>query len=167
MTPQQRFKTSKCRGGAAGVAIWRFKDPCPSPRRCPGDEAHRETAAWDEDVRLKLSFVSLARSRSFKPGVASLKCYVVCPHLPVVNKFRPALSGGMDWWRREWPFSRVRKIFFRGRNLQENPSNSAERTIFAKFQAPKLEISEPEKLQFHTPSHSIPPLDPLLKFMCL
>ena len=34
---------------------------------------------------------------------------------------RPALSGGMDWWRMEWPFSRVRKIFFRGRNFQGNP----------------------------------------------
>ena len=34
---------------------------------------------------------------------------------------RPALSGGMDWWRMEWPFSRVRKIFFRGRIFQENP----------------------------------------------
>ena len=33
---------------------------------------------------------------------------------------RPALSGGMGWWRMEWPFSRVRKIFFRGRNFQEN-----------------------------------------------
>ena len=32
---------------------------------------------------------------------------------------RPALSGGMDWWRMEWPFSRVRKIFFRDRNFQE------------------------------------------------
>ena len=30
---------------------------------------------------------------------------------------RRALSGGMDWWRMEWPFSRVQ----RGRNLQENP----------------------------------------------
>ena len=42
------------------------------------------------------------------------------------------------------------------------PGNSAERAIFAKFQAPKFENSEPEKLQFHTPSHSIPPLDSLL-----
>ena len=75
---------------------------------------------------------------------------------------RPAPSGGMDWWRMEWPFSRVRKIFFRGRIFQENPCNSAERAIFAKFQAPKFENSEPEKLQFHTPSHSIPPLDSLL-----
>ena len=40
---------------------------------------------------------------------------------------------------------------------------SAERLIFAKFQAPKFEYSEPEKMQFHTPSHSIHPLDSLLK----
>ena len=32
----------------------------------------------------------------------------------------------------------------------------------AKFQAPKFKNSEPEKLQFHTPSHSIPPLNSLL-----
>ena len=62
----------------------------------------------------------------------------------------------------EWSFSRVRKIFFRGRNLQENPCNSAERAILAKFQAPKFENSEPKKMQFHTPSHSIPLLDSLL-----
>ena len=80
------------------------------------------------------------------------------------SKCRPAPRGGMDWWRMEWPFSRVRKIFFRGRNFQENPWNSAERAIFAKFQAQKFENSEPEKLQFHTPSHSIPPLDSLLKW---
>ena len=75
---------------------------------------------------------------------------------------RPALSGGMDWWRMESPFSRVRKMFFRGRNLQENPRNSAERAMFEKFQAPKFENSEPQKMQFHTPNHSIPPLDTLL-----
>ena len=44
----------------------------------------------------------------------------------------------------------------------EAPGNSAERTIFAKFQAPKFENSEPPKMEFHTPSHSIPPLDSLL-----
>ena len=78
----------------------------------------------------------------------------------IPNQIRPALSGGLDWWRMEWPFSRVRNIFFRGRIFQENPRNSAERATFAKFQAPKFENSEPEKLQFHiTPSHSIPPLD--------
>ena len=78
----------------------------------------------------------------------------------------------MDWWRMERPFSRVRKIFFRGRIFQENLGNSAVRAIFAKFrrkgdfcQTSGSEIwqkSEPEKLQFHTPSHSIPPLDSLL-----
>ena len=78
------------------------------------------------------------------------------------NTIRPALSGGMDWWCMEWLFSRVRKIFFRGRNSQEYPCNSAERAILTKFQAPKFEISEPDKMQFHTPNHSIPPLDSLL-----
>ena len=39
------------------------------------------------------------------------------------------------------------------------PDISAERAIVAKFQAPKFEKSEPEKMQFHTPSHSVPPLD--------
>ena len=44
-----------------------------------------------------------------------------------------------------------------------------ERFYFSKFQAPEFENSEPEKLQFHTPSHSIPPLDSLLfcrNFLC-
>ena len=27
------------------------------------------------------------------------------------GKTRPAPGGGMDWWRMEWPFSRVRKYF--------------------------------------------------------
>ena len=71
--------------------------------------------------------------------------------------------GGV--WNRHFPESKkyfseaeiCRKI-----NLQENRQNSAERAIFAKFQAPKFENSEPEKMQFHTPSHSIPPLDSLL-----
>ena len=54
------------------------------------------------------------------------------------------------------------KTFFRGRNFLQNPGFSAERAIFVKFQAPKFRNSEPEKMQFHTPSHSIPPLDSLL-----
>ena len=70
---------------------------------------------------------------------------------PFASICRPALSGGMDCWRMELPFSRVRKRFFRGRNLQENPRDSAERAISAKYQAPKFENSEP-----------IPPLDSLL-----
>ena len=69
--------------------------------------------------------------------------------------------GFMDWW----PFSRVRKIFLRSRILQKNPWNAAAwATFMAKFQAPKLQISEPKKLQVHTPRHSIPPLDSLLVF---
>ena len=67
---------------------------------------------------------------------------------------RPELSGGMDWW----PFSRARKIFFRARNLHENPCNSAERVIFAKFQAPKFEIAEPPPPQ--KKNNSIPPAIP-------
>ena len=59
----------------------------------------------------------------------------------------------------EWPFSRVFFIFFRGRNFQEKPGIAAQRAIFAKFQAPKCENSEPEKkCNSTTPSHSIPPL---------
>ena len=33
---------------------------------------------------------------------------------------------------------------------------------FNEFQAPDFEVSEPQKMQFHTPSHSIPPLASLL-----
>ena len=102
------------------------------------------------------------RSRILMVEVSFLK---VSDLLAPSSNIRPALSGGMDWWRMEWPFSRVRKIFFRGRNFQENAWNSAERAIFAKFQAPKFENSEPEKMQFHTPSHSIPPLDSLLNMV--
>ena len=42
------------------------------------------------------------------------------------NMIRPALSGHMDWWRMEWPFSRATKVLFRGRNSQEIPWISAE-----------------------------------------
>ena len=73
--------------------------------------------------------------------------------------FRPALSGGMDWWRMEMAIFQSPNIFFRGRIFRENSWNSAERAIFAKFQAPNFENSEPEKWQFHAPSHSVPPLD--------
>ena len=58
------------------------------------------------------------------------------------------------------------KLFFRDRNVQEKPWNSTGRAIFVKFQAPKFEISERKKMQFHTPSHSIPPLDSLLEILC-
>ena len=51
--------------------------------------------------------------------------------------------GGV--WNDHFPES---KIFFQRPNFQENPWNSAERAIFGKFQAPKFENSEPEKMQF-------------------
>ena len=54
------------------------------------------------------------------------------------------------------------KNIFQRPKFAGNPWNSEERAMFAKFQPPKFEISEPEKMQFHTPSHSIPPLDSLL-----
>ena len=55
------------------------------------------------------------------------------------NSFcRPALSGGMDWWRIEWPFSRVR--------------------FLPKFELQILKLQGPKKMQVHTPSHSIPQL---------
>ena len=44
----------------------------------------------------------------------------------------------------------------------QSPKNIFQRPKFPKFQALKLENLEPEKMQFHTPSHSIPPLDSLL-----
>ena len=45
-------------------------------------------------------------------------------------KIRPALSGGMDWWRMERPLSRVRKIFFRGRISRRIPVIPQKRAIF-------------------------------------
>ena len=101
-------------------------------------------------------------------------CHLVCFHLRCSlaifefmksikraenNIHRPALSGGMDWWRMEWPFSRVRKIFFRGRIFQENPWNSADFCQISgseiwKFRARKIEIPYPQP--FHTPTR-LPP----------
>ena len=47
----------------------------------------------------------------------------------------------------EWPFSRVRKIFFRGRNFQENPGISGSQM---KKRARKNEIPYPQP--FHNPT---------------
>ena len=65
----------------------------------------------------------------------------------------------MDWWRMELPFSRVRKIFFRGRSLEEN-AKLHRRAFLTKFQAPAVEISEPEKCN-STPPAIPSPLDSL------
>ena len=62
------------------------------------------------------------------------------------NIIRPALSAGMDWWRMEWPFSRVRKKVFSeaefARKFPEIPQKK--KAMFAKFQAPKFEIQSPK-----------------------
>ena len=68
----------------------------------------------------------------------------------------------MDWWRMEWPFSRVRKIFFRGRNFQEIPEIPQKERFSPNFRLRNLKFQSPKKFQLHTPSHSIPPLDSLL-----
>ena len=62
--------------------------------------------------------------------------------------FRPALSGGMDWWRMEWPFSRVRKIFFRGRNFQENALKFRRKSDFCQISGSEIEISEPKRMPY-------------------
>ena len=65
------------------------------------------------------------------------------------------LSGGMDWWRMEWPFSRVRKIFFRGRIFQENPWKIPQKERFLpNFRLRNLKIQSPKNC------NSIPPAIP-------
>ena len=51
---------------------------------------------------------------------------------------------------------------FQGPEIGGKSLEFRRKSDFAKFQTPKFENSEPEKMQFHTPSHSIPPLDSLL-----
>ena len=141
--------------GRGRSKLWRF---------CCGSPAFRETRkGWN----CRLRQTPCPEGGEKVPGSADPRFPAGLPFpVPEIPEFvafcRPALSGGMDWWRMELPFSRARKIFFRGRILQQNPWISTERAILAKFQAPKFEISEAKKMQFHTPSHSISPLDSLL-----
>ena len=60
-------------------------------------------------------------------------------------------------------FQSPKNIFQRPKFLGKSLKFRRKSDFFAKFQAPKFENSEPEKMQFHTPSHSIPPLDSLLE----
>ena len=71
----------------------------------------------------------------------------------------PANSGGIDW-----SFPRFGDCLsgaeFATRILEVLQKESErererERAILAKLQAPRLNISEPESMQLHTPSHSI------------
>ena len=68
---------------------------------------------------------------------------------------RPALSGIRNG---HFPESE----YFSQAEISRKSLKNAERAIFAKFQAPKFQNAEPKKMQFHTPSRSIPPLDSLL-----
>ena len=59
-------------------------------------------------------------------------------------------------------FPESEKYFLEAEISRKIPEIPQKGVDFAKFQAPKFENSEPEKMQFHTPRHSIPPLDSLL-----
>ena len=75
----------------------------------------------------------------------------------------------MDWWRMEWPFSRVRKIYFPeagfSRKIPENPQKERFLPNFRlrnlKFRARKNAIPHPQ------PSHTRTRLPPCSKRGCL
>ena len=92
------------------------------PRRTLGETPHDPRRDLAEASEGQISSESLAEGCA--PRKVTLRNFRI---FPLQNSLRinyviirPALSGGMDWWRMEWPFSRVRIIFFRGRNFQEN-----------------------------------------------
>ena len=72
---------------------------------------------------------------------------------------RPALSGGMDWWRMDrMAIFQSPKIIFQSTEIcRKKPWNSADRAIFARFQAPKFENSEPAKCSSILPAIPYPP----------
>ena len=59
--------------------------------------------------------------------------------------------GGI--WNGHFPES---EKYLSGPEFSRKIPEMPQKAIFAKFQAPKFENSEPEKSQFHTPSRSIP-----------
>ena len=77
---------------------------------------------------------------------------------------QPALSGGTDWWRMEWPFFQSPKNIFQRPKFAGKSLKFCRKSDFCQinFKLRNFEISEPEKMHFHTPSRSIPPLDSLL-----
>ena len=83
-----------------------------------------------------------------------------CPLLQISEIGRHLVGvwiGGV--WNGHFPES---ENIFQRPKFPAKSWNFRRKSDFAKFQAPKLKNSEPEKMQFHTPSHSIPPLDSLL-----
>ena len=91
-----------------------------------GDCGHRDVPHVGHASQVLIAQVSMC-FEDYPPGFSIM-----------TSIFRPALSGGMDWWRMEWPFSRVRKIFFRGRNLQENPWNSRRKSDFRQISGSEI-----------------------------
>ena len=75
---------------------------------------------------------------------------------PLQQVIRPALSGGMDWWRMEWPFSRVRKCFSEdeiSRKISETPQTER---FLPNFRLRNLKIQSPKKCNSIFPAIPLP-----------
>ena len=72
---------------------------------------------------------------------------------------RPALCGGMDWWRREWSFSRVRKYFPEAEVSRKMPEIPQKERFSPKFRLRNLKIQSPKNCNSTPP---ILPIDSLL-----
>ena len=121
-TPQ-KFQALKSQ--ISGSEIWRFHPP---PFHTPSFACLKGVwifATSREGCMLHCTIALAIRA----PGLSGGRCPNACPLSPsgilqgraflsfclllrrgFVKKSaiaRPALSGGMDWWRMEWPFSRV------------------------------------------------------------
>ena len=59
-------------------------------------------------------------------------------------------------------FQSPKNIFQRPKFAGKPPEIPQKERFLPNFRLRNFENSEPEKMQFHTPSHSIPPLDSLL-----
>ena len=58
---------------------------------------------------------------------------------------RPALGGGMDWWRMEWPFSRVRKYFSEAEICRKIPEIPQKERFSPNFRLRNLKFQSPKK----------------------
>ena len=63
----------------------------------------------------------------------------------LLQMYRPALSGGIDWRRMEWPFSKS-KVVIRDHNVQQIPEILQKERL-----SPNFRLQSPEKCK------SIPP----------
>ena len=94
------------------------------------------------------SFV-FVQTRKTREGCGGL--FQKAPHIS-----RLALSEGMDGGVWNGHFFESVNYFPEAAISRKLPENSAERTIFAKFQAPTCENSEPQEMQYHTPASPYP-----------